>query len=84
MSVDLAGQGRLGVGQCASCWYQLHAFSEWEVLQRDSGLTTARDIEKALRWDEASSSDQGNESAIVARIRAQAGPRGQPPDTGMQ
>ncbi|MDQ3812445.1 MAG: hypothetical protein M3347_00680 [Armatimonadota bacterium] len=35
----------------ATCCYHLRLFSRWEEYQKRMGLTTARDIEKALRWD---------------------------------
>ena len=34
-----------------SCLYLLNQFDDWENLQRQRGLTPARDVEKALRWN---------------------------------
>ena len=35
----------------ATCYYQAGMYASWEQCQRQAGLTPARDIEKALRWD---------------------------------
>ncbi len=34
-----------------TCYYQLGLYTQWEQCQRQIGLTPARDVEKALRWD---------------------------------
>ena len=43
----------------ATCYYQVGMYSQWETCQKKIGLTPARDIEKALRWDGISDSGQG-------------------------
>jgi hypothetical protein len=35
----------------ATSYYQLNRFSDWEDWLQDQGVVTAREIEKALRWD---------------------------------
>jgi len=35
----------------ATSFYQLNLFSDWESQLQQEGLTTAREIEKAIRWD---------------------------------
>ena len=42
-----------------TCYYQIGMYAQWEKCQRQTGLTPARDIEKALRWDGISDSGQG-------------------------
>jgi len=34
-----------------SCYYQMRMFDKWEKCQRSLGLTPARDIEKAIKWN---------------------------------
>ena len=34
-----------------TCYYQLAMFGKWEEMQKLRGLTTAREVEKSLRWD---------------------------------
>jgi len=41
----------LTLSRLSSCLYLLDQFDEWESLQRTRGLTPARDIERALRWN---------------------------------
>ena len=35
-----------------TCYAALNLYSQWEATQRQRGLTPARDVEKALRYDE--------------------------------
>ena len=42
-----------------SCLYNLSLFDKWEWTQSIRGLTTARQIEKAIRWDGEQGSCQG-------------------------
>jgi len=39
------------LSRLGSCLHLLNQFDEWEKLQRMRGLTPARDIERALRWN---------------------------------
>jgi len=39
----------------ATCCYQMGQYQKWEEVQKRTGLTPARDIEKSLRWDGISS-----------------------------
>ena len=43
----------------ATCYYQTGDYKNWEEVQRQIGLTPARDVEKALRWDGKSKGGQG-------------------------
>ena len=47
-----------------TCNYVLCRFPQWEAAQQQRGLTTARTIELALRWDKKSD-DSGRERQIV-------------------
>lgn len=64
---DIAFTAKLG-----ECCYGVGLYSEWERCQRLAGLTPARDIEKALRWDGISAEGQGYEvvSAYVASLKS--------------
>ena len=35
----------------ATCYYQMGQYAAWEDIQQAEGLTTARQVEKSLRWD---------------------------------
>ena len=43
----------------ATCCYQMGQYQQWEEEQKRIGLTPARDVEKALRWDGVSTDGQG-------------------------
>jgi hypothetical protein len=43
----------------ATCCYQMGQYQQWEEVQKRIGLTPARDVEKALRWDGISDGGQG-------------------------
>ncbi len=43
----------------ASCYYQMGFYQTWEEEQKHLGLTPARDIEKALRWNGISNNTTG-------------------------
>ncbi len=45
--------------QFATCYYETGQYKEWEEVQKQSNLTPARDVEKALRWDGISDGGQG-------------------------
>ena len=58
------------VANLGTCYYQLNGFAAWERLQKQRGLTTAREIEKALRWDGVTSSMQGKGyQAVVSELQ---------------
>ncbi len=46
-------------------YYSLAMFGQWEEMQRRRGLTTARDIEKALRWDRKLKDETGKGRQII-------------------
>ena len=41
----------------ATCYYQMGIYPQWEEAQKRTGLTSAREIEKALRWDGVTNTD---------------------------
>lgn len=43
----------------AACYYQIGQYGAWEDLQKAAGQTSARDIEKSLRWDSVTDSYSG-------------------------
>lgn len=55
--------------QESACFFNLNRYNDWERLQRRQGLTPARDIEKALKWDGESGSS-GRGSVIVTNFLA--------------
>ncbi len=62
-------QGRLLAEQCAlmraKCYYALHCFEPFEKAQKQLGLTTAREIEKALQWDRKTNEDSSSGRYVV-------------------
>ena len=57
-------EARLG-----TCYYQLAMFEPWEKSQQRRGLTTARAIEKGLRWNgKPGWSGQGRTAVIQAQV----------------
>lgn len=62
------------LARLGSCYYQLCLFEPWEALQKQRGLTTAREIEKSLTWDgKSDSSGYGRVAVLKSRIeRAKA------------
>jgi hypothetical protein len=48
----------------ATCYYQLGLYEKWEAGQKVLGMRTARQVEKALRWDGVSDFD-GKGFAVV-------------------
>lgn len=58
-----------------TCYYALRMFDSWEKSQRKVGLTPARDIEKAVRWDEKTTTFSGRGMEVVINqlsVRKQA------------
>jgi hypothetical protein len=51
--------------RAATCYYQLGMYEKWEAGQTLLGRTTARKIEKALKWDGKTFSYQGKGLEIV-------------------
>jgi hypothetical protein len=43
--------GKTNSPALASSYYQLNLFSDWEKQLQQRGVVTAREIEKAIRWD---------------------------------
>jgi hypothetical protein len=63
----------------ATCYYRLGLFDRWEHQQRAGGLMPARDVERALRWNEISTTDEGRGYQIVAKFVASRGAADAPP-----
>jgi len=58
----------------ATCEYQMGRYPSWEKWQQSAGLTTARQVEKSLRWDGVTDSYSGRGYEIVTtRIAEQSG-----------
>lgn len=57
-----------------TCYASLSLFSQWEQMQQRRGLTTARDIEKALRWDKKTLSyvGRGRETILTYLVAQKA------------
>jgi hypothetical protein len=53
----------------ATSFYQLNLFADWEKQLHQCDITTAREIEKALRWDGVAGSGMGNQT-VSAYVRA--------------
>jgi hypothetical protein len=49
----------------AMCCYQLNLFADWERQLKAQGITPAREIEKALRWDGVTCSCAGMGNQMV-------------------
>ena len=50
----------------ASSYYQLNLFNDWEKQLHQRGLTTAREIERAIRWDGVTYSCAGMGNQMVS------------------
>jgi hypothetical protein len=50
-----------------SCLYQAGLYSQWETAQKSQGLRTARDIERALRWDGVTPDSNGHGFELVTK-----------------
>ncbi len=46
----------------STCYYQVGMYTPWEQCQRQVGLTPARDVEKALRWNGSNGMGHGFEA----------------------
>ena len=64
----------------ATCLFQSHQFTPWEAIQKHQGLTTAREIEKSLRWDQKTFACTGKGRQFVQAYVA-ANPTNSPPPT---
>ena len=65
----------------ATCYYQMGIYDAWEQCQRQAGLTPARDIEKALRFDGNNGFGHGFEAVsdyAANRSTTQKGEKPQP------
>ena len=62
----------------ATCYFQAHQFTPWEAIQKHQGLTTAREIEKSLRWDQKTFACTGKGRQFVQAYVA-ANPNPPPP-----
>ncbi len=71
-----AGPARRPLYRMATtCYYHLGRYEKWEAGQTLLGLTTARQVEKALRWDQKTYSYQGKGFHIVAQYLEKSGLR---------
>jgi len=62
----LASSAQTRLSQClATCHYQLGQYAAWEADQKAAHLTTAREVEKSLRWDGVTPSYSGLGYEIV-------------------
>jgi hypothetical protein len=50
----------------AASYYQLNRFSDWENQLQEQGVITAREIEKAIRWDGVTPSCAGTGNQIIS------------------
>jgi hypothetical protein len=71
LSAVAAGESSSGAARLGTCCYELGLFPEWEDCQKHRGLMPARDIEKALRWDQRASSCAGRGYALVTQYLSQ-------------
>ena len=54
----------------ATCYYELGLYAKWEETRKALGLTTTREIEKAIRWDGVTYSCAGKGYEIISRYAA--------------
>jgi hypothetical protein len=54
----------------ASCNYQMGLYPAWESCLRLAGIRPARDTELALRWNQITPSNSGNEYAVLTQFLA--------------
>ena len=59
------------LSRSGTCYYQMGMYTLWEQCQRQTGLTPARDIEKALRWNGDNGMGHGFE-AVTAYVTSHA------------
>jgi hypothetical protein len=52
------------MAQVGTCSYELAMYPQWEQSQAARGLTTARSIEKSLRWDMKPRPDGADETGF--------------------
>jgi hypothetical protein len=57
--------------RATTCYYQLGLYTNWEAGQTLLGKVPARQIEKSLRWDGVTYSNQGKGFEIVSRYTGQ-------------
>ena len=69
--------------EAATCYFQSHQFVQWEAVQKDQGLTTAREIEKALRWDQKTFACTGKGRQFVQAYVAANPPKAASESTGV-
>jgi hypothetical protein len=50
----------------AACYYELGLYAKWEEAREALGLTTTRQIEKAIRWDGVTYSCAGKGNEIIS------------------
>jgi len=60
--------------RAATCYYQLGLYEKWEAGQTLLGITSARMIEKALKWDGTSVSCEGMGFGMVSASKSQNQP----------
>lgn len=52
----------------ATCYYRLDLYRQWEDCLKKMGLTPARSIENALRWDHVTDSYRGREFRVIRDV----------------
>jgi hypothetical protein len=66
---ELAENDKTNSPALATSFYELNRFADWEKQLHQEGLTTAREMEKALRWDGVAGPGMGNQM-ISAYVKA--------------
>jgi hypothetical protein len=63
---QLAAASQTNAPALATDYYQLNLFVDWEQQLQQRGITPAREIEKALRWDGVTPSNAGRGNQIIS------------------
>jgi hypothetical protein len=75
---QLAEASRTNSPVLATSYYQLNLFSDWEKQFQSRGIVTAREIEKAIRWDGVTYSCAGMGNQLISEyVRAHPGIKNQ-------
>jgi len=64
-AVAVTAEDKALYAHLATCLYNLGLYSRWEAALTRAGITPARQIEKALRWDGKTYSFQGKGYAVI-------------------
>ena len=63
---QLAATDKTNSPALATSFYELNLFADWEKLLHQQGITTAREIEQAIRWDGVSYSCAGMGNQMIS------------------